>query len=218
MDPRRSLPSSVRCANHGRCRIEPACAPGGVSVARTGFSRGSVWLAQVRAWHSYGGFDSNSISVIQNAQAEGLSAGVYLFPCPTQDATSQVHQMVASLQQGGISTNGLQVWMDIETNPSSGCGWPSDQSSNCAYIASLVSAAQGLGVSPGVYASAYMWGSIAGSGCTSCSGVPLWYADYDGVDSCSDFSSFGGWSSAAVHQWDDNGNMCGVGYDKNVQC
>jgi hypothetical protein len=71
---------------------------------------------QVRAWCSYGGFDSNSINVIQAAQAAGVSSSVYLFPCATQDPAGQVHQMAASLEQGGITTTGLTVWMDIGTS------------------------------------------------------------------------------------------------------
>jgi hypothetical protein len=53
---------------------------------------------------------------------------------------------------------------DIETNPSSGCGW-ADAGTNCNFMQGLVNAALANGINYGTYASAYMWGSIMG-GCT----------------------------------------------------
>jgi hypothetical protein len=39
----------------------------------------------------------------------------------------------------------LQIWLDIETNPSGGCGW-SDQNSNCNFMQGLVNAMEANGI------------------------------------------------------------------------
>lgn len=43
-------------------------------------------------------------------------------------------------------------WIDVETNPSSGCGWGSNLAQNCAYIGQLLDAVKSHGIKPGVYA------------------------------------------------------------------
>ena len=46
-----------------------------------------VSFASIRAWHSYGAFDSNSITQIKNAKAAGIqNVDVYLFPCKGKSA------------------------------------------------------------------------------------------------------------------------------------
>ena len=77
---------------------------------------------------------------------------------------------------GGFDT----AWLDIETNPSGGCGWSGDQSTNCAFIKEALTALQEGAGSVGAYVSPFMWSSIAGSGCTAGSdlGAQLWYPTY----------------------------------------
>jgi hypothetical protein len=147
-----------------------------------------------RAWKSYGAFDSNAIQNIKNARAAGFEyVDVYMFPCRGQSASNQVASLVSNL---GSSHYG-QVWLDIETNPSSGCSWASySGSSNCQYVTELVNAVKAHGKVPGIYSNYYMWESIMGGAhnCPGLSGVTLWYAHYDNSPSFSDFKSFGGWS------------------------
>ncbi len=46
-----------------------------------------VNFANIRAWHSYGAFDTNSIQQIKNARTAGISSvDVYLFPCKGKPA------------------------------------------------------------------------------------------------------------------------------------
>lgn len=55
-------------------------------------------------------------------------------------------------------SNGLYgtVWLDVETNPSSGCGWStSDYTGNCNFLTDLVSTFQSKGKLVGIYASKY---------------------------------------------------------------
>lgn len=184
---------------------------------------------------SYGGFDDNAPPTIANAWAANMNnVDAYLFPCAGKDPTDQVrfptrptdvcgplmhHHAQANDYAKNMNDNSVKwttTWLDIETNPSSGCGWSDDTDSNCQFIQTLASAvASATGQNVGIYASAYMWGSIAGSGCTQLSNLPLWFADYDGVPGPQGFSPFGGWSDFAMKQYDETGSQCGVSYDDN---
>jgi GH25 family lysozyme M1 (1,4-beta-N-acetylmuramidase) len=135
--------------------------------------------------------------------------------CAGQDAASQVTSMYNYLDSYNATDKYGQIWMDIETNPSDGCGWSDDQDSNCAFIGQLLAASESVGKKPGIYASAYMWSTIAGDGCTVGANYPLWYAHYDDNPSFSDFSSFGGWGTPAMKQYSDQGGDCGVNADLN---
>ena len=68
--------------------------------------------------------------------------------------------------------------LDIETNPSSGCGWGSNKATNCEFIKEMINEGHALGRTVGVYSSPYEWSTVAGN-CNirgSYSDVPLWYA------------------------------------------
>lgn len=153
-----------------------------------------------RAWCSYGAMDWNGVDNVNNARAGGIPyVDVYMFPCRGKDAADQVNELISNLG----TTNYGTIWLDIETNPSGGCGW--DQASgddNCQYISELVQAVQNNGRVVGIYSNYYMWESIVGDsqGCANFKDIPLWYAHYDGVDSFDDFynSPFGGWEKPAM--------------------
>lgn len=168
-----------------------------------------------RAYCSFGGMDHNAVANINNARNAGIQyVDVYMFPCRGKSATSQVSELVSGL---GSAHYG-QIWIDVETNPSSGCSWAGHSGSdNCAYLSSLVSAIKSHGKVPGIYSSYYMWESIMGSAsaCTGLSGVPLWYAHYDDATTFSDFKRFGGWSKPAMKQFKGDTTACGYGVDLN---
>lgn len=168
----------------------------------------------VRSYCSYGAPDSNAGPTLAAAQAGGISyTDVYHFPCTGVDASQQV-----SDDYNAIGQRFGTMWFDIETNPSSGCGW-SDTTSNCNFMQGLISGGQSIGLTMGVYASAYMWESIMGD-CTvgADNGLSLWYAHYDDSQSFGDFSPFGGWNTPAMKQYNDDssiGNNCGISADAN---
>lgn len=155
-------------------------------LANLGYSH-----AIVRAYHSYGAIDIDAPNSIQRSNNAGLSTDVYMFPCRGKNATLQVNELIDYLEKmmntpGTASkyefTTGT-IWLDIETNPSSGCTWSQGSAeSNCQYIKELISAIEARGRAVGIYASAYMWTQIMGSkdSCTDFSSYPLWYAHYDG--------------------------------------
>jgi hypothetical protein len=170
-------------------------------------------FAIVRCWCSYGGFDGNCPGSIANLWGAGFAhVDAYMFPCAGQDAAGQFNSLASSLSAAGTQFG--QIWFDIETNPSTGCGW-ADQGSNCNYMQALVDACANAGLSCGVYASAYMWGNIMGNGCTAGGNLPLWYAHYDGSQSFDDFSPFGGWGTPAMKQYAGDDTVCGFGVDDN---
>eukprot|EP01102_Stenamoeba_stenopodia_P009922 TRINITY_DN294_c0_g1_i2.p1 TRINITY_DN294_c0_g1~~TRINITY_DN294_c0_g1_i2.p1 ORF type:complete len:410 (-),score=61.92 TRINITY_DN294_c0_g1_i2:121-1350(-) len=166
----------------------------------------------VRAWRSTGTFDTNAPATIKAAKAAGIGTiDVYLFPCAGKSASEQVTDMISELQKSGVSWD--TIWLDIETNPSSGCGWPSSTTTNCKYIQELIAAAGSHPV--GVYVSAAMWTEVAGSSCNVGASKPLWYPHFDNDPSFSDFSPFGGWTKPAMKQYDEDRTVCEVEVDNN---
>ena len=174
-----------------------------------------VSIAIPRAFHSNGVFDSNGKTNVHNAHAAGISeVDIYMFPCRGKNAQTQANEIVSGM--GSYSYG--KIWIDIETNPSSGCSWASfSHASNCDFVGELVSALKGHGKGVGIYASHTMWESIFGSAtsCTGHSDLPLWYAHYDDKETFSDFQHFGGWTSPYMKQYADTHYACGAGVDSN---
>ena len=167
----------------------------------------------IRGWYSFGAVDKNVVSNLNNAKAAGLITDIYMFPCRGKSATAQVDEMMSSISG---SLYGM-IWIDVETNPSSGCGWGKDYAANCAYLTDIISRIKSHGKKPGIYASEYMWQTIMGSlkGCPSVSSTQLWYAHYDNKPTFSDFLPFGGWSKPNIKQYAGDTTLCGAGVDKN---
>lgn len=110
------------------------------------------------------------------------------------------------------------IWLDIETNQSSGCSWSlATFDSNCEYTKQLIAAIKARGRAVGIYASAYMWNKIYGSktACSVFSDYPLWYAHYDGKEDFNDWttSQFGGWKLPTLKQYAGDAVICGYKLD-----
>jgi hypothetical protein len=167
----------------------------------------------LRGYCSFGGMDTNAVSNLNNARAAGMITDIYMFPCRGKSGSAQVDQMVA-----GISNNlyGM-VWVDVETNPSTGCGWGNDYNGNCNFLIEIINRIKSHGKVPGIYATQYMWQTIMGSakGCPGAASQQLWYAHYDNNPSFSDFAPFGGWSRPNIKQYQGDTTLCGAGVDKN---
>ena len=172
-----------------------------------------VSFAIPRAYYSYGAFDPNGATNVAHAREAGIPyVDIYMFPCRGKSAASQVSDLVSKM---GNANYGM-IWLDIETNPSTGCSWTQGSGpSNCQYVTDLVNAVKSHGKTAGIYSSYYMWESIMGSAaaCTSQSGTSLWYAHYDGSPSFSDFRSFGGWTKPSIKQYVGDTTLCGAGVD-----
>lgn len=59
----------------------------------------------------------------------------------------------------------------------------------------MANAVTAAGGQVGIYASASMWSTIAGSSCTFASSYPLWWPHYDKSPSFGNFAAFGGWTA-----------------------
>lgn len=167
-----------------------------------------------RGFCSFGGLDHNAVQSLTNAKNAGLQTDVYMFPCRGKSPTTQGDEMVNGIPSHLYGT----IWIDVETNPSSGCSWSGhDSTSNCQFLTELVNHLKSKGKNVGIYASYYMWQSIFGShtACTGLSSHLLWYAHYDGKESFGDFQAFGGWTHPHMKQYQGTSSICGAGVDKN---
>lgn len=167
----------------------------------------------IRGYCSFGGLDTNAVSNLNSAKAAGLATDIYMFPCRGKSGTSQVDQMMAGISAGLYG----MVWIDVETNPSPGCGWTSDHTGNCNFLMEIINHIKSKGKTPGIYGSKVMWTNIFGSasGCTQAGSQLLWYAHYDNSPAFSDFSAFGGWTKPHMKQYQGDTTLCGAGVDKN---
>jgi len=139
-----------------------------------------------RGYCSYGGVDAHVVQNLNNAKAAGLATDIYMFPCRGKSAAAQVDQMMSAISSKLFE----MVWIDVETNPSSGCGWGTNHSANCEYLTQIINRIKSHNKNVGVYTSQYMWTNIMGSK-TACPGVAshhLWYAHYDKKADFSDYS------------------------------
>ena len=216
------LSPSLTCAATGTLGLDvsqPFDAPEKWSCLRTTANR--TW-GIVRAYHSYGSFDDNAPATLKAAHSGGLTdLDVYMFPCSSKNASTQAQDMVRSL--GTAPWN--SAWIDVETNPSRGCGWSKDTATNCGYLKELVNALAATGTAVGVYSSHYEWTTVMGSSCIVANHLPLWYARYAYGASCKDYSAlpFGGWTTPYAKQYDDKGDAsaasCGfTSADMSVKC
>ena len=168
----------------------------------------------VRSYRSYGGIDVNAPANLANAKAAGIPyRDVYHFPCYGKVSASK--QMTDSYN--GVKGMFGMMWLDMESNPSPGCGFSANYANNCQFLKDLIATGNKLGIKMGIYSSAYMWSSLFGSSCTAgaAAGLPIWYAHYDGKRTFSDFKPFGGWTKPAIKQYADHVGMCGLNADAN---
>ena len=64
-------------------------------------------------------------------------------------------ELIANLTANKVAYG--RIWLDVETDPSTGCQWSATKATNCAFMTQLVAAAQASGVPFGVYSSTHMW-------------------------------------------------------------
>lgn len=84
-----------------------------------------------RGYCSYGGLDHNAVQSLTNAKSAGLQTDVYMFPCRGKSANTQADELVNGIKASLYE----RIWIDVETNPSSGCSWAShDHTSNCQWL------------------------------------------------------------------------------------
>ena len=107
----------------------------------------------VRAYLSYGAIDPNAVTNLTRAKSAGLITDIYHFPCLKVAAATQAEAIINGISKSLYGT----VWIDVESNPSSGCGWSSNINNNCSFLGSLVDYYKGKGILVGIYGSKYQW-------------------------------------------------------------
>ena len=174
--------------------------------------------AIVRAYRSDNVVDSAAPHKLYNARAAGISGlDIYMFPCPhCSDAVDQVKTMLAGLESYNASFFDM-LWLDIE-DTSQHAYWGPNSQVNRQWMQSLYQAAVGaVGASRvGIYSSHTMWNLIfSETDWACCQSAPLWYAEYDGGISFSDFEPFGGWTSPVGKQFAGSVTLCSAGVDES---
>ena len=170
----------------------------------------------VRAYRSVGSVDTNASATLQAAKAGGIAIrDIYHWPCFSKTASSQLQATVDAIGVG----NFRKLWIDIENNPSTQCGWSTNKTKNCQLLSALITAGNGLGLSLGVYSQVSEWNAIMGSGdaCLAGSSLPLWYVSLKtGEAAYADFVPFGGWKSPFMKQYSFTSQLatsCGIKAD-----
>ncbi|CAK74851.1 unnamed protein product (macronuclear) [Paramecium tetraurelia] len=183
------------------------------------FVKNGYQFAITRAYRSFGAVDLDGYQNLEKAKAAGLLGDVYFFPCKgkkTAKAQVQEFAQVFGNQQSQVYGT---VWVDVESNPSTDCGWTTDYASNCNFLQEIVNELKGSSRSVGIYASQYQWTSIFGSAsaCSHFASLPLWYPHYDQTPTFDDFPKykFGGWTTPSIKQYSGSSTVCGVGVDLN---
>uniref|UniRef100_A0A914CFR1 Lysozyme n=1 Tax=Acrobeloides nanus TaxID=290746 RepID=A0A914CFR1_9BILA len=152
-----------------------------------------------RAWKSYGNYDETGIQNIKNARAAGWTdTDAYIFPCLESSCAPPANQVEATIDQLRAEQAEFgTLWLDIERY-----AWPADQQHNRDFITGLIQGAKNRNVNVGVYTNYNNWAAIVGGSWTGAQDLPLWWADWNGhQDVTTGFSSFGGWTKVAVHQY-----------------
>lgn len=124
------------------------------------FKKNGFSFVIARGYCSFGGIDHNAVQSLTNAKKAGLTTHMYMFPCRGKSASAQVDEMIKAIPESLYGT----VWIDVETNPSSGCSWSGhDANSNCQFLTEILNRVKSHNKPVGIYASAYMWQTIFGS-------------------------------------------------------
>lgn len=154
-----------------------------------------------------GEVDPNWVGSYNNARAAGITnIDVYWFPCTGSGHSCKSFATQVSAIGATFDAHNLQIgriWIDLEYD--SVCNnWNYGASGNLAVAKQIVSAIEASGYVWGIYSSIGEWETMFGSSSVVLdSSVPLWYADWDGVESLTLETPFGGWKTAYAKQYTD---------------
>lgn len=171
------------------------------------FKKAGKSFTVIQTWMGGYGMTKSVAYCASQARSAGLEVSLYAYACPrcsgNTPATTVFENLVKTLKSQGVSYTYL--YFDVETCPPSSC-WESSTSSNVQFLQQAIQGATAGGARVGIYASSSMWSQIMGSS-TAFKSYPLWYPHYDGKASFSDFTSFGGWTSPHMKQYNDKSDV-----------
>lgn len=131
----------------------------------------------------------HSRAQVESARANNCRVGAYMWLYAAWDARKQIRDAVALARDCGLSLRYL--WIDYE--PYTDGTMPTIEQLFQACSACLIE-----GVKPGVYSSKWCYPDDTTMVDTN---VPLWAAQYDGIESVDNFIPFGGWTQCAAKQY-----------------
>ena len=134
-------------------------------------------------------------------KSAGLTAGAYLFFQPAQDPITQANLLVNTLRQVQFAPGDLAPTFDVELTGGQ------DSATIIANLQMAVNIVQtGLGVTPTIYTDFTFWNTSVG-GSSAFATSPLFIGSWN--TSCPTPLPRG-WSTWAVWQYADNGNVAGI--------
>jgi GH25 family lysozyme M1 (1,4-beta-N-acetylmuramidase) len=167
------------------------------------------WQSGVR--HMVIGTQDEEITREQLAMSRdrGMTIDAYVYLYWNTSLTDQVKEAFRRVRGFSIG----RMWLDIEESPA-GRGWKTLM----PLVQEAVDAckADKSGADCGIYTGPGFWKTYMND-MTSFASVPLWYAQYNGRKSLSNWPTehFGGWMSPVAKQWAEQA-ICGYGADENV--
>jgi len=154
-----------------------------------------------------GEVDPNFVGSYKNARAAGYTnIDTYWFPCNGSGNNCKSYATQLSELGATFSKNSMiigKIWIDLEKD--SICNnFNYGTSGNQAQAKSLLAAMKATGFNFGIYSTPGEWSTLFGS--TSFvldNTAPLWFATFNGVETLTLGTPFGGWTTAVGHQYTD---------------
>lgn len=152
-----------------------------------------------------GEVDPNFVASYNNARAAGYTdIDTYFFPCNgsgnrCKSYATQISELSATFHAHSMKIG--RIWLDIEKDSSCN-NWNYGVAGNQAQARELIAAFRNSGFAYGIYSSPGEWETIFGSrGFVLDNSAPLWFATYNNVKTLTLGTPFGGWTTAAGHQY-----------------
>ncbi|KAF9471346.1 glycoside hydrolase [Pholiota conissans] len=155
-----------------------------------------------------GEVDPNFLGSYNNARAAGYTdIDTYWFPCNgsgnnCKSYATQLAEIAATFRANSMKIG--TIWIDFEKDAAICNNWNYGASGNQAQAKSLLAAMKASGFNFGIYSTPGEWSTLFGS--TSFvldSSAPLWFATFNGVETLTLGTPFGGWTTAVGHQYTD---------------
>jgi len=164
-------------------------------------------FAIVRCYRSIDSPDPNCAPSISRAWNAGMKrVDAYMFPCAKcGNYSGQVQRFYDHLHSNNVKYSG--VWLDIE---GIGTQWYDDKSKNRVIFDSFMTAAKKIFGKEfvGCYVSQRSWHGIFGDDYKAWGDLKVWFAKWDHTPGPGNWTPYGGFKSATIHQYEGDATVC----------